>query len=112
MKTPERSAVLARALAAEGDALPEDFAARVAALARAGGTARHSSWSDVALLGAFVAMIGVCIAGWVAFGSWELPDAEWMAPIVDAATSQPWLVAGAVGVGIVQALTFRRRTTI
>ena len=112
MRTPERSGTLARALAAESGGLPEDFAARVAALAQASGTARHSTWSDVALLGAFVAMIGVCVAGWFTFGSRELPGAEWVTRIVEVVTSQPWLVIGVAGVAIVQALTFRRRTTI
>jgi hypothetical protein len=112
MNTPARSAALARALAAEGDVLPEDFAARVATLAQASGAARQSSWSDVALFGAFVAMIGVCVAGWSAFGSRERSDAEWMVPLVDVVMSQPWLVIGLAGVAIVQAMTFRRRTTI
>jgi hypothetical protein len=112
MKTPERSAALARVLAVENDGLPDDFATHVAALAQASGTTRRSSWSDVALLGAFVAMICVCVAGWSTFGSRELPGEEWVTPIVDAVRSQPWLVIGVVGVAIVQALTFRRRTTI
>lgn len=112
MKTPERSAALARVLADESGGLPADFAARVAALAQASGTARRSNWSDLALLGAFVAMIGVCVAGWFTFGSRELPGAEWVTPLVEAVTSQPWLVIGVAGVTVVQALTFRRRTTI
>lgn len=112
MKTPERSAALAQVLADESDGLPEDFATRVAALAQASGTARHSSWSDVALLGAFVAMIGVCVAGWFTFGSRGLTGAEWVTPILGAVTSQPWLIIGLAGVAVVQALTFRRRTTI
>ena len=109
---PGRSAALARALAAEGEGLPEDFAARVAALAQAGGAARHSSWSDVALFGAFVAMIGVCVAGWSAFDSRGLLEVDRMEPMVTAMMSQPWLVTGLAGVAIVQALTFRRRSAI
>ena len=73
---------------------------------------RHSNWSDVALLGAFVAMIGVCVAGWFAFGPRELPRAEWLTSLAGAVASQPWLFIGVAGVAVVQALTFRRRATI
>jgi hypothetical protein len=109
---PERSETLARALAVESDGLPEDFAASVAALAQASGAARHSSWNEVALFGAFATMVGVCVAGWFAFGSREQSDVDWMAPIVTTMTSQPWLVIGLAGVAIVQAMTFRRRARI
>jgi hypothetical protein len=101
--------VLARALALATDGLPQDFAAHVAALAEAGGTPRQSGWNDIALLGAFAAMIGVCVAGWFTFGPQESDAAEWFGPIARTMASQPWLLAGAAGVAIVQVLTFRRR---
>ncbi|HEV7607978.1 MAG TPA: hypothetical protein VGO61_11605 [Steroidobacteraceae bacterium] len=111
MKTPERSAALARALMSETDGLPKDFAAQVAALAEAGGPAWHLSWNDVGLLGAFVTMIGVCVAGWVRFGAQEAGGEEWLGTIVGAMLSHPWLVIGIAGVAMVQGLTFRRRAT-
>ena len=99
MNEPVRSAALKRALAEEGDALPPDFAARVAALARAP-AARQSRGTVISLLGAFIAMLGVCVVGWF---EWGTPDLSWR----DAAPS--WLVIGLVGVALVQLLTFRRR---
>ena len=114
MTTPGRSAALARALAGATDDLPEEFASRVAALAETRGSAPLANRNDVALLGAFLAMIGVCVAGWFAFGSREPAGMEmnWMDPLLGAILSQPWLIAGAAGLAIVQVLTFRRRTTI
>jgi hypothetical protein len=111
MKDPERSAALARALAAQTDGLPKEFAKQVATLAEADGTSIHLSWNDVGLLGAFVVMIGVCVAGWLTFETQEVGGAEWFGPVVGAMMSQPWLVIGVVGVAIVQLLTFRRRAT-
>ena len=111
MKTPERSAALARALMAETEGLPKDFAARVATLAEAGGAAWHLSWNDVGMLGAFVATIGICVAGGFNFGGISSNDAEWLGTIVEALASRPWLIVGIAGVAFVQALTFRRRTT-
>ncbi len=111
MKPPERSAALAKALASE-TGLPKDFAAQVAALAEAGGAGRHSTWHDVALLGAFVAMIGVCVAGWLWMGPQEPVDADWLAPVLGVVASQPWLFIGVAGVATVQMLTFRRRARI
>jgi hypothetical protein len=57
-------------------------------------------------------MMGVCAAGMFVFGPRELPRAKWTAPFIGALTSEPWLIVGAAGVAMVQALTFRRRTTI
>ncbi len=111
MKNPERSAALARALAAQTDGLPKEFAKQVAALAEAESRSSPLSWNDVGLIGAFVAMIGVCVAGWVTFGAKESGSAEWFDPVVGAVTSQPWLVIGVVGVVFVQLMTFRRRAT-
>ena len=51
MKTPERSPAIARALAAEQDGLPKDFATQVARLAEAAAEARSSKWNEVALSG-------------------------------------------------------------
>jgi hypothetical protein len=101
MSDPKRNEALARALREEGDALPGDFAARVAAEAEARVSWRVS-WSDVVLLAAFAAMVGFGIAGWRAFAvpvqfSWRDVDVP------------PWMVAGAVGVALVQLLTFRQR---
>jgi hypothetical protein len=112
MRSPKRSPALARALATRGDELPGDFAARVAMLARAASKVRRSRWSDVALFIGFIAMIGVCAAGWLAFGPPEFPDAEWVAAPLAAIASQPWLVLGVAGVAIVRALTFRRRAAV
>jgi len=111
VKTPERSAALARALASEADGLPEDFAARVAALADAERTGWRFSRNDAGLLGAFAAMIGVCVTGWKWFGTQEPGGAEWLGPLVDALSYDPWLIIGVAGVAIVQGLTFRRRAT-
>lgn len=113
MSTPKRSAAIARALASEPDGLPRDFAAHVAALARAD-RARAWSWNDVALLVAFFAMLGVCVLGmgWLGFAASVIGDANWLAPVVEIAASHPWLLAGAVGVVLVQMLTFRRRAAI
>jgi len=99
MSDPVRSEAVARALAEEADGLPPDFAASVAALARAR-AARQSRGTDLALLGAFIAMLGVCVVGWFELGA---PDFAWR----DVAPS--WLVIGLAGVALVQLLTFRRR---
>ena len=101
MSEIERSEALARALREEGDALPEDFAARVAAVAEARATWRVG-WSDVALLVSFAAMVGLGLAGWRAFAEpvqFSLRDVN----------MPPWLVTGAVGVALVQLLALRRR---
>jgi len=112
MRTPDRSAAIAKVLALQADGLPKDFPAQVAALAEARASARYLSLNDLALLGAFVLMIGVCVAGWLLFDSPEPGGVEWFAPIVRAVTSQPWLVLGVAGVAVVQMLTFRRRATL
>jgi hypothetical protein len=111
MKNPERSAALARALAEPTDGLPKGFAKQVAALAEVEGKSSPWTWNDVGLLGAFVAMIGACVAGWSTFGASELGSAEWFDPVIGTVTTQPWLVIGVVGVAIVQLMTFRRRAT-
>jgi len=111
MKTPKRSAALARALMAETVGLPKDFAAQVAALAEAGGTAWRFSWNDIGLLVAFATMIGICVAGWIRFGEHSSSDIQWLGTIVGALTSRPWLIMQIAGVAFVQALMFRRRTT-
>ena len=110
MKTPERSAAIAKALASQPPGLPRDFAARVAALAETP-ESRRLSWNDGALFGAYVVMIAACLAGWFWLGPPESVSADWLEPVVDAAVSQPWLIAGLAGVAIVQTLTFRRRAT-
>ena len=112
MRTPDRSAAIAKALALQTDELPKDFPARVAALAEARASPRYLSLNDVALLGAFVLMIGVCIGGWMLFDAPETQLLQWLAPIVRAMTSQPWLVLGVAGIAAVQMLTFRRRATL
>jgi uncharacterized integral membrane protein len=99
MSEPARSTALKRALAEEADALPRDFAAHVATLATAR-AAPASRWAGLAMLGAFIAMTGMCIAGWFAFGPQEVS--------VDAAPT-PWLVTGIAGIAVVQLLTLRRR---
>jgi hypothetical protein len=109
MKEPERSVAIANALAAEADGLPADFATQVVALAEAQRAPRWS-WNDLALGAAFIAMIGVCVAGWFQFGAREAGGVEWVRPIVGAAASNPWLIIGIASVGIVQVLIFRRRT--
>jgi hypothetical protein len=109
MNTPRRSAAISRALASETDGLPEDFAARVAAIAEARATARAAAWNTVAMLASFAAMIGVCLAGWARFGEPELGSMEWLDPWIGAAASEPWLAVGLAGVALVQVLTFRRR---
>lgn len=111
MRTPERSAALARALKSETDGLPQDFAQKVAALAESRSAARRLSWNDVGLLCAFAAMIGICVAGWVLFGEQSSGGSEWLDTILGVLAPHPWLVIGMAGVAIVQLLTFRRRTT-
>jgi hypothetical protein len=101
MSEPKRSEALARALREEGEALPADFAARVAAEAEARLSWRVA-WSDVVLLVSFAAMVGLGLAGWRAFAApvqFSLRDVS----------LPPWMVAGAVGVAWVQLLSFRRR---
>jgi hypothetical protein len=112
MTTPARSAALARALASEADGLPLDFAENVAALAEAGSAARNMGWNDIWLVGAFAAMIGICVMGWLVFGEPSSGGEEWLRSIVAALALHPWLVAGMAGVAIVQVLTFRRRAMI
>jgi hypothetical protein len=109
MRTPERSSAIARALAAEGDGLPKDFAAQVARLAEAEAERRSSRWSEVGLVIGFLAMIGTCVFGWSLFGAQALGGAEWLEPLARAASAQPLLVVGVAGLVIVQLLTFRRR---
>jgi hypothetical protein len=111
MKTPERSAALGRVLAIETDRLPKDFAAKVAALAKSNSAPWRLSGNDLGLLGAFAAMLCLCAAGWLTFGTQESARAEWFGPIVGAMASCPWLVIGVAGVALVQALNFRRRAT-
>jgi hypothetical protein len=108
MNTPERSAAIARALASEADDLPEDFAVRVAALAEAD-ERRSRAWNDLALLGAFVAMLGVCVAGWLTFAPQQRLNTEWLEPIAQVVASQPWLFIGVAGFVTVHLLSFRRR---
>jgi hypothetical protein len=109
MSEPVRSAAIRRALADEGDGLPGDFAKQVAALAEAESAVRARR-TDVALFGAFVAMLGVCVAGWVTFvGPPAIGGEELLGLIGRAVSSQPWLVIGVAGVAAVQLLTFRRR---
>jgi hypothetical protein len=101
MSDPKRNEALARALREEGDGLPENFAARVAAEAEAR-AAWRVVWSDVVLLVAFGAMVGLGVAGWRAFAEpvqFSLRDVN----------LPPWMVTGAVGVALVQLLAFRRR---
>ena len=110
MKTPERSALIARALAAQPHGLPEDFAAQVAKLAEAQARPQHSRGSELALGGAFVAMIGVCIAGWFQLGVPDLAAARWVpAAMASIVTSAPWLAAGIASLGLIEVLAFRRR---
>jgi hypothetical protein len=112
MNTPERSAALAKALASQTAGLPGDFAKRVAAIAETRDAARRASWNYVALIGAFVAMLGICVAGWYFFVPQALTVAQWCDPLVRELAAQPWLVIGVVGIAVVQALTFRRRAMI
>jgi len=109
MTEPVRSAALKKALAEEADELPREFAARVAELAEARDETRRFSWSDAALFGAFVVMIGVCVAGWFAFGPQEADANAWLDLSLRDLPVPPWLVVGIVGLGVVQLLTFRRR---
>lgn len=113
MNTPERSVAVARALASEQDGLPGDFATQVAALAKAD-RERAWSWNDFALVAAFLAMLGLCVVGmgWLGFGTPVLSGTDWVAPVVEVAASHPWLIAGVVGVLVVQMLTMRRRAAI
>jgi hypothetical protein len=111
MNEPARSEALKRALGEEDDGLPEDFAGRVAALAEGDGAARNWGWTDVALVGAFAAMISVCVAGWFEFGAQELGGNGWFDLSVGDLALQPWLVTGVAGLTLVQLLTFRRRVT-
>jgi hypothetical protein len=108
VKTPERSAAIAKALDSP-TGLPGDFARRTAALAETRAAARHATGNYVALSSAFVAMLAVCVAGWYVFEPRALTIGEWIDPILRAMASQPWLVIGAAGFATVQALTFRRR---
>jgi hypothetical protein len=113
MSTPERSAAVARALAAEPNGLPGDFAVQVAALAQAERVSAWS-WNDFALVAAFLAMLWVCVLGmgWLGFGTPVTGGSDWVAPVVDVAASHSWLLAGVVGVLVVQMLTLRRRAAI
>ncbi len=112
MSEPKRSAALKRVLADEGDGLPEEFAVRVTALAEAESAVR-SRWAEAAMVAAFVAMIGVCVAGWVGFvGAPAMGGGDFLELAGRAMGSQPWLVIGAAGVVVVQLLTFGRRVRI
>jgi hypothetical protein len=111
MITPERSPALGRALASEADGLPHDFAQKVAALADAGSDARRAGWNDIWPVGAFAAMIGICVAGWLGFEEQPTGGGEWLGGIVAALAPHPWLLTGMAGVAIVHVLTFRRRAT-
>jgi hypothetical protein len=111
MNTPERSAAIKRALESEPVGLPRSFAAQIAALASTQ-RMRRWSWSDAALLVAFAAMLGVCVAGWLPLGMLEVGRAEWLAPLARLAASHPWLCIGVAGLAVVQGLTFRRRVGI
>jgi hypothetical protein len=108
MKAPARSTALANAVTPEFDGLPADFAAHVAALAEDGGRQRRDAHRLV-LPGAFVAMLGVCVAGWFAYGSLTPLDTEWLGPLVAVLRSQPWLTVGISVLALVQALNFGRR---
>ena len=112
MRTPERSAAIAKALAAQTPGLPANFPAQVAALAEARASANHVGLNDVALLGAFILMICVCVAGWFIFEPLEPGGIEWVGPVVRGIVSEPWLAIGVAGVAVVQVLTFRRRANI
>jgi len=96
-------------LASETDGLPKNFAAHVAALAEGGGAARRGSWNDLVMLGAFVAMIGVCVAGWFSFGPQVPLRSEWLKSFARVVASQPWLLIAVAGAALVQVLNFRRR---
>jgi hypothetical protein len=109
MRTPERSSAIARALAAEQDGLPKDFATQVARLAEAAAEARSSKRNEVALGLAFVAMIGVCVVGWLTLGASESVGSQWLASILRLAASQPLLTIGIAGVALIQVLIYRRR---
>jgi hypothetical protein len=67
------------------------------------------SWTDVALVGAFVMMISVCVAGWFTFAPRETVFMEWLAPVVRELASRPWLFVGAACVGLLEVLTLVRR---
>lgn len=109
MSTPERSKAIARALAGEPEVLPEDFAAQVAALAAANSRAYRWNGTDVALAGAFVTMVCVCVAGWFTFAPHGTVFTEWLAPVVRDLASRPWLLIGAGCVILLEALTLVRR---
>jgi hypothetical protein len=109
MSEPDRSAALSRALAEEDDGLSPEFAARVAALAEAETARPCFSWADVALLGAFVAMLAVCVGGWFAFGGRDMGSSNLAYLSWRELMSQPWLITGIAGLALVQLLTFRRR---
>ncbi len=112
MSEPKRSAALKRALAAEGEGLPEEFAVRVAVLAEAESAVR-SRWAEAAMIAAFVGMVGVCVAGWVRFvGAPVIGGGDLLELAGRAMGSQPWLVIGVAGVVVVQLLTFGRRVRI
>jgi hypothetical protein len=61
------------------------------------------------MCGAFVAMVGFCVVGWLSFGKLETGGAAGFEPFLQTVARQPWLVIGAAGLAIVQMLTFRRR---
>jgi hypothetical protein len=110
MIEPGRSATLKRALAAEGDGLPENFAVQVAVLADTEDKGRRPMTSDAAMFGACIVMISACVAGWFEFvGTPEIGNAELFGLIGGVLASQPWLVIGMAGVAVVQMLTFLRR---
>jgi hypothetical protein len=109
MNELKRSAALKRVLAAEGDGLPRDFAAQVAVLAEVESAARVR-WAEAAMLGAFVAMLGVCVAGLVVLvGPPPIDVGEFLTLVGRATGSQSWLIIGVAGLGIIQLSTFFRR---
>jgi hypothetical protein len=55
-------------------------------------------------------MLGVCVMGWLEFvGRPMLGGADLLEFVARAVESQPWLLIGVAGVGVVQLLTFARR---
>jgi hypothetical protein len=109
MNEPKRSAALKRVLAAEADGLPRDFAAQVAVLVEVECVAR-ARWAEAAMVGAFVALLGVCVAGSVMLvGPPPIDFGEFLTLVGRATGSQPWLLIGVAGLGIIQLSTFFRR---
>jgi hypothetical protein len=57
-------------------------------------------------------MLGVCVAGWLTYGSVTTIDARWLEPLMVVLRSQPWLFIAIPGVALVQVMNFRRRAMI